>query len=99
MLNILCVCGNGMGTSTVLKINVKRICAAHKVEAEVESCAFSEAMAYCMTSDIILTSPEWADMIPASNAVMATTMNLVDYEGIEKTLIDCIKENFPNEIG
>lgn len=22
MINILCVCGNGMGTSTILKINV-----------------------------------------------------------------------------
>lgn len=98
MLNILCVCGNGMGTSTVLKINVKRICAANNVNAEVESCAFSEAMAYCMTSDIILTSPEWASMIPPSNAVMATTLNLVDYAGIEKTLIDCIKENFPSEL-
>ena len=99
MLNILCVCGNGMGTSTVLKINVKRICAANKVEAEVESCAFGEAMAYCMSSDIILTSPEWASMIPPSNAVMATTLNLVDYDGIEKTLIDCIRENFPGELG
>ena len=24
MINVLCVCGNGMGTSTITKINVKK---------------------------------------------------------------------------
>ena len=25
MINVLCVCGNGMGTSTITKINVKKL--------------------------------------------------------------------------
>ena len=56
MLNILCVCGNGMGTSTILKINVKKICDENGIDATVESCAFSEAMTYLGTTDLILTS-------------------------------------------
>ena len=98
MLNILCICGNGMGTSTILKINVKNICRDNSIEAEVESCAFSEAMAYAMNTDIILTSPEWASMVPPTNAVIAETLNLVDVEGVTKTLLDTIKEHFPNEL-
>ena len=36
MINILCVCGNGMGTSTILKINIKKICDKHGIDANVE---------------------------------------------------------------
>ena len=46
MINILCVCGNGMGTSTILKINIKKICDKHGIDASVESCAFGEALSY-----------------------------------------------------
>ena len=46
MLNILCVCGNGMGTSTILKISVKNICEQNHIDASVESCSFGEAMSY-----------------------------------------------------
>ncbi|PHV69654.1 PTS ascorbate transporter subunit IIB [Sporanaerobium hydrogeniformans] len=99
MLNILCVCGNGMGTSTILKINVKNICQQNKIEANVESCSFGEAMAYINNTDIVLTSPEWAGMLPPSNAVIAETKNLIDTKQVTDTLVNAIKEHFPNEIG
>lgn len=59
MLNILCVCGNGMGTSTILKISVKNICEQNNIDASIESCSFGEAMSYLTNTDIVLTSPEW----------------------------------------
>lgn len=98
MLNILCVCGNGMGTSTILKISVKRICDENNIDAAVESCSFGEAMSYITTTDLVLTSPEWASMLPASNAVIAETKNLIDTNAVTETLLTAIKENFPNEI-
>ena len=98
MLNILCVCGNGMGTSTILKINLKKICDKNNIDASIESCAFGEAMVYLPNTDLVITSPEWANMLPSSNAVMAQTKNLIDTEGVEKTLLDAIKENFPDEL-
>lgn len=58
MINILCVCGNGMGTSTILKINIKEICEKHGIDANVESCSFGEAMTYLTTTDLVITSPE-----------------------------------------
>lgn len=98
MLNILCVCGNGMGTSTILKISVKKICASHNIDVNVESCAFGEAMSYLPTTDLVLTSPEWSNMLPSHNAVVAETKNLIDKEAVTQTLIGAIKEHFPDEI-
>lgn len=98
MLNILCVCGNGMGTSTLLKISVNQICMEHNIDVNVESCSFGEAISYIATTDLVLTSPEWAEMIPPSNAVMAVTKNLIDTASVTETLITAIKENFPEEI-
>ena len=51
MLNILCVCGNGMGTSTILKISVKNICEQNHIDASVESCSFGEATSYLTNTD------------------------------------------------
>lgn len=98
MLNILCVCGNGMGTSTILKINIKQICAENNIDAEVESCAFGEAMAYMHNTDLIITSPEWSEMLPPNNAVLAETKNLIDSEGVKETMLKAISEHFPNEL-
>ena len=98
MLNILCVCGNGMGTSTILKINIQNICNKNNIDAIVESCAFGEAIAYMNTTDLIITSPEWADMLPPSNAVVAITMNLVDAEAVKQVMLEAIEANFPDEL-
>lgn len=98
MLNILCVCGNGMGTSTILKISVKQICDANGINANVESCSFGEALSFVNTTDIVLTSPEWAGMLPPSNAIVAETKNLIDVKAVTETLLGAVKEHFPNEL-
>ncbi len=98
MIKILCVCGNGMGTSMILKLNIKKICDTHKINADVESCAFGEALSYLPTSDLVLTSPEWAGMLPPHNAVVAHTKNLIDQRVVEETLLNAIREQFPQEL-
>lgn len=98
MLNILCVCGNGMGTSTILKINVKKICAEHNIDVNVDSCSFGEAMTYLNNTQIVLTSPEWSGMLPKSRAIIAQTKNLIDNKAVTQVLLDTIKENFPEEM-
>lgn len=97
MLNILCVCGNGMGTSTLLKISVKGICSQNGIDAVVESCSFGEALSYIGNMDLVLTSPEWADMLPPNNCVVVTTKNLIDTPAVTEILLTAINENFPNE--
>ena len=98
MLDILCVCGNGMGTSTIMKVNLKNICEKHHIEANIDSCAFSEAMAYINSTDLVITSPEWSSMLPPSNAVIVETKNLIDTQGVTNSLLDAVKKHFPNEL-
>lgn len=98
MMQLLCVCGNGMGTSTILKITVRNICTKYGIDANVESCSFGEALSYLVNTDLVLTSPEWADMLPASNAVRVTVKNLIDAAEVEEALKGAIAEHFPNEI-
>lgn len=98
MLNLLCVCGNGMGTSTILKLSVKDICDKNGIDAHVESCSFGEAMMYIQNTDVVVTSPEWSEMLPDNRAVIVKTRNLIDKAAVEEALIAAVKEHFPNEI-
>lgn len=92
MISILCVCGNGMGTSTILKITVKNICEQNNIEANVESCSFGEALSYIQSTDIVLTSPEWANMLPPNSAKIAITKNLIDKKAVSETLLKAVEE-------
>ena len=95
MLNLLCVCHNGMGTSMLLKINVTNIC---NENATVEACAHGEAMSFLMNTDIVLTSPEIVEFLPATDAKIIATTNLMDKAEVTRLLVDAVKEHFPNEI-
>lgn len=98
MLNILCVCHNGMGTSMLLKINVNAICNENGINASVEACAHGEAMSFVMNTDIILTSPEIVEMLPPNDCKIVATTNMLNKTEVTELLVACIKENFPNEI-
>ncbi|MCI1965789.1 MAG: hypothetical protein LKJ17_06625 [Oscillospiraceae bacterium] len=100
MLNLLCVCGNGMGTSTLLKITVREVCEELKIDADVDSCSAGEAPSYMMQTDMILTAPEWAEMLTTPpNVVMCTSTNLIDKKIIREMLEKTVKEHFPDELG
>ncbi len=98
MLNLLCVCHNGMGTSMLLKINVTNICNENGISATVEACAHGEAMSFLMNTDIVLTSPEIVEFLPATDAKIIATTNLMDKAEVTRLLVDAVKEHFPDEI-
>lgn len=98
MLKILCICGNGMGTSTILKINLKKIASKYNIDADINSCAAGEAMGYINGIDLIITAPEWAKIIPTtSKAKIATTKNLINMNELETTFVNAINEYFPDK--
>lgn len=98
MVRVLCVCGNGMGTSTILKINLKKIATKYNVNATIESCAAGEAMGYINSCDLVISSPEWSKLLPPSNAKVVTTKNLIDVKELDKTFITAIEQYFPEEL-
>ena len=61
MLNIVCVCHNGMGTSMLLKINVNNICMENGINASVEACAHGEAAGFLMNAGLGIENPTGRD--------------------------------------
>lgn len=98
MLNIVCVCHNGMGTSMLLKINVNNICIENGISASVDACAHGEAAGFLMNADIVLTSPEIVEMLPPTEAQILQTTNMLDKATVTELLVNCVKEHFPSEI-
>ena len=97
MINILCVCGNGMGTSTITKINVKKICDNHNIDVDLESCSFGEALSFLPTTDIVISTPEWVSTLPPGNYEKIVVKNIFDNKTIERFLVQLMKDNFPDE--
>lgn len=87
-----------MGTSTLLKLMLKDICAKNGIEALIDSCAFGEAMGYLMDKDIIITSPEWKNMIPQFDGEFVIVKNLMNKEIVAEGLLSVVKEKYPNEL-
>ena len=59
MISILTVCGNGIGSSLMLKMKIEEICAENNIDATVESIDFNAAQG--MNPDLIVTVKELAE--------------------------------------
>ncbi|GKX29867.1 PTS ascorbate transporter subunit IIB [Vallitalea longa] len=99
MIRILSICGNGMGTSTIIKIKVKGICKKLGIDVVVDSCSAGEAASFTSNTDLIITTPEWGKMIRyPEGTVLITLVNLMDEKTLTDKLVNTVKENFPDEI-
>ena len=58
MLNIITVCGNGIGSSLMLKMKIEEICEENGIAAHVESLDFNAAQG--TPADLIITVKELA---------------------------------------
>ena len=98
MVNIVCVCHNGMGTSMLAKINISNICQEHNIDANVDACAHGEVMGFLPMTDIIITTPEIVEFIPETDVKILTTKNVLDKDETAQLLVECVKEYFPDSI-
>ncbi|ETJ44085.1 PTS system, Lactose/Cellobiose specific IIB subunit, partial [human gut metagenome] len=53
MISVLTVCGNGIGSSLMLKMKIEEICAENGIDAQVESIDFNAAQG--RKADLIVT--------------------------------------------
>lgn len=58
MLTIITVCGNGIGSSLMLKMKIEEICEENNIKASVESADFNSAQG--KKADLIVTVKELA---------------------------------------
>ena len=68
------------------------------ISASVEACAHGEAAGFLMNADVVLTSPEIVEMLPPTDAKIITTTSMLDKAVVTELLVNCVKENFPDEI-
>ena len=62
-MKIVAVCGMGIGTSVLLKMNIEKVLDAMGIDADVEAADIGTAAGAARMADIVLTSSELADEI------------------------------------
>jgi PTS system ascorbate-specific IIB component len=92
MKKIVVVCGHGIGTSVLLKINAEKVLAKIGEVANVEAADLQTAHAAAQTADIFLTSADIASQfteVPADHILVIN--NFTDLNEIESKLAPIFK--------
>jgi PTS system ascorbate-specific IIB component len=84
-MKIVCVCGMGIGTSVLLKMNVEKVLAQLELEATVEAADMKTARE-TKDAQIIMTTPDLAQLLTETNSEVITIDHFFDLEEINKKL-------------
>lgn len=87
-MKILAVCGMGLGSSLILRLQVEKAAKALGIDATVELADISTARALAHSADIIVTSKELAARIGEVKAKFVTINNYMDL----KEMTDKLRE-------
>ena len=84
MKKVLIVCGNGLGSSFIVEMNVKKIVAELGKEAEVGHTDFTTAKSE--QADLIIAAKDIADQLSSHSAQVFGLTNLLDNAKIKEIL-------------
>jgi len=87
-MNILTVCGNGIGSSLMLAMKIEEICNENGIKANVESTDFNSAQG--KKADLIVTVKELASQF--ENREVAVVRSYVNKKKITEDVLDIIKK-------
>lgn len=90
-MKILAVCGMGLGSGMILKIQVDKALKQLGIQADVELSDISMARGLAASADIIVTSNELADRIGKVDAPIVTITNFMDIN----EMVDKLKSVLP----
>ncbi len=85
-MKIVAICGAGIGTSAILKVNAERVLDRLDIDAEVSASDVANVRIAAADAQVILTSPELVDAIGATNADIIVVQNYFDLEELEAKL-------------
>ncbi|WP_312463921.1 PTS sugar transporter subunit IIB [Pantoea endophytica] len=88
MKKVLIVCGNGLGSSFIVEMNVKKIVAELGKEAEVGHTDLTSAKSE--QADLIIAAKDIADQLAGHNAKVVGLTNLLDNAKIKEILAENI---------
>jgi PTS system ascorbate-specific IIB component len=86
MKKILIVCGNGLGSSFIVEMNVKKIIAELNKQADVSHTDLTSAKSE--TADIILSAKDIAEQLSGHSARIFGLSNLLDNNKIKEILAE-----------
>ena len=89
LINIVTVCGNGIGSSLLLKMKVETICKEMGIEANVESCDSNAAVG--KGADLFVTVKEFKSIFSDDQKV-AIVKSYTNKKKIEEDLVPVLEE-------
>lgn len=101
-VNILFVCGYGVGSSLMLKMVVEKALKKYNVNCEMEHTAAGEAAGYIDWVDIVAVSKKLVDLIDLDsfkNTHIIQIENLMDGEKISKQVFEIVEKHYKEAIG
>lgn len=90
-MKILAVCGMGLGTGLILRMNAEKALKELGIEADVEVSDIGSARALAATADLILTSEELAEQLGTVKPKVVTISNFIDLREMVRKLKEAIE--------
>lgn len=85
-MKIVAICGAGVGTSAILKLNAERALQRLDIEADVTASDVASLAESAADAQVILTSPELVSRIGKTNADIVVIDNYFDLAEVESKL-------------
>lgn len=79
-MRILAVCGMGLGSGLILRMQAEKALKKLGVEADLEVADIGSARAMAMNADLIVTSNELAEQLGEVASTIVTIDNFIDLE-------------------
>jgi len=90
-MKIVTVCGMGIGTSVLLKMNAEKALRALGVDADVEAADIGTARGAARTAQLVLTSEDLADEIGDVPAKVVVIQNFTNMDEITQKITDALQ--------
>jgi PTS system ascorbate-specific IIB component len=89
-MKVVAICGAGVGTSAILKVNAERALERLDIEADVTASDVGSLAITAADAQVILTSPELVDKIGKTNADIVIVENYFDVDELERKLEEAL---------
>ncbi len=90
-MKIVTICGAGIGSSGILKVNAERVLGRLGIQADVSAAHLDTLAADAADAQIILTSPEFVEAIGKTNADVIVVHNYFDTAELTRKLQDALE--------
>jgi PTS system ascorbate-specific IIB component len=85
-VKIVAICGAGIGSSAILKVNAERVLGRLGIEADVTAAHLASLATDAADAQVILTSPEFVERIGRTNADIIVVRNYFDTAELKQKL-------------